>query len=951
MASPDEFWPASVPRSLWQYGLLAPEDRRAFPFVGIHVTWEFAAAFVVGVALICAFAWRRFSEPSYDVNAQAFSDFKELPIWNLRDSVSLRRAYMVYCVSLVAIYGTLAFFGRVIVELFNRFKVSGLEINVGTVQFDTWQWPFALALGIAGFAPLINPLVPAELWLRRFSHGAVGIPTRLRETAVRIRTLLDGEPTGTLMSAPDWVEAALGPKLDGCTVLNDNLKLIVGWSYHQHIVWSDPEIRWKLNEYERGVRDKTEDATAEFDYLMKQQRPSQGNPADRRNQLRAFEKRLTHCTATLEAQRDRFALIIAIYRESGSRRFATMKDSDLKSNLGNFFAPPREMAGTGMPLYGFLLVFIAYFVAVSFGWHPLISAVPNTKATAITTAAVETLKVFLLVWLPVTAVATFRSVMDRPGSVQEQGMLWGTVPGAVTSLVVAAFGMSLFALLYSALPAETVTQMQETLLGRGTFDGALVYFLLFSPVAVFGFLGVDSVRTARPRMKFGRRLVRAAVATATTVVWLGFVVSHSPGQGICYEAEGVPLKIWQVLQPTGKAFQACFTYYSTLDIVVIALAVLCSVLALGTWRRGAAVALVFLTVSVILLMSARADGAERSAPVNLGFREDVPPFSWRPEGHRGPDVPYKGYVAELCYEMFEDSGYVTKAVSVDVTNRFDVMRRPGEAAATRDDGSEPVDVLCDVTTVRVERTKDGIFSPIVFVSGVSYLQRSGGVFGKVEIGYAKSSTSERVAEEACTVDFLRLGSVEKSPRCFQRALPSDCRAAAPQERKEKQAKPATLTLEDFANTRNRDYVLCPMATHDKLIEWFCGDSGRDKVYIGDRDVVLGQRDEWLAKGRTCPGIRDSNQTFTYEPYALLVSKADPELVAFVQRRVYELFSHRAGAEALFYKWFGQGTRMSEPLAWLFVLNGVRYEGEVLNGTKGFPVIRDRCLRGPMKGCD
>lgn len=979
MSSLNDFWPESVPRSLWQYGLLVPASRRAFPFVGIEVSWEFVAAFVAGTALICVFAWRRFSEPSFDVNVQAFHGFRELTIWNLKDSVSLRRAYVVYCISLVAIYATLAFFGRVIVQLLDQFKVSGLQVSVGTVQFDSWQWPLFLALGIAGFAPLINPLVPAELWLRRFSHGVVGIPTRLRETSIRLKTLIDGAPSEARKpKVPDWVEAALGPKLTGYAVLKENLERVVEWSYQEHIEWSDPEIRWKLNEYERRVRDETEAATAEFDYLVGQPQPARGDAKDRQSQLKALEKRLFDCTHQLEKARDRFSLIMAIYCESGRTRFDKMKQSELKTNLGNNLDAAGEMPAIGLPLYGFLIIFIAYFLAVSSWWHPLISAVPLSNASALTTAALESLKIFLLIWLPVAAVATFRSVMDRPGSTQESAMIWGTVPGALTAFVVAAFGMSLFAVLYSALPAENTTQMRQSLFGLGAFNGALSYYLLFAPVAIVCFLGVDAVRAAGRRLGFLPRLGLAGATMAATVVYLAFVVSTKTFE--CSRnvdpnvAEPVSVSLWQVLRIAHpryamqlQDFKVCFTNYSTLDIVVAALAAFFSVLGLGAQssrRRRArrrVVASPFPLAGgvaagcLLLVMAAPVFAASRNGPVYLGFRGDIPPFSSRTD--ENPLAPYQGYVAELCYEIFEDSGYVTRAVPVDVQSRFEIIRRPFGAGEARDywprpGEAEPVDVLCDATTVRIDdeyRVRAGVFSPIIFVSGVSYLSRSRRSFRDVEIGYVKNSTAVRVAKEACTVDFLRLGSTGSAPGCFEAGLVSDCQPpkavvadVASSETKDTR-KDETLSLESLA-TNVPDYVLCPKAGHEELIEWFCGDTERDKVYIGDRDIILGKLDEWLARGSRCDDVRDSNQTFTYEPYALLISKADQELVAFVQRRVYELFSHRSGAEALFYKWFGTDTKMSEPLAWLFVLNGVLDEDELLNGEKGFGDIRqDRCV--------
>lgn len=138
-------------------------------------------------------------------------------------------------------------------------------------------------------------------------------------------------------------------------------------------------------------------------------------------------------------------------------------------------------------------------------------------------------------------------------------------------------------------------------------------------------------------------------------------------------------------------------------------------------------------------------------------------------------------------------------------------------------------------------------------------------------------------------------------------------------------------------------MLCERDDHDALIEWFCSDADlglrNDKVYFGDRDIIVGKLAEWEKMGRSCERVRDSKRSFTYEPYALLISKADVELAGFVQRRIFEIFSHRSGARALFYKWFPEGTTMSEPLAWLFLLNGVADENDVLTGPKRYEKIQ------------
>lgn len=956
------YWPANVPETLWQFELLVPEQGRSLPFVGIAVTWQFICAFLAGCALICAFAWKRFSEPTYDVNSHAFRDFRELKVWNMQDSASLRRAYVIYCISLIFIFAIFAFFGRVIVQLVNQWNVSGLQINVGTVDFNSWRWPLLLALGIAGFAPLLNPLVPAENWLRRFSHEAVGIPTRIRDKAVRIRTLIDGAPTETdPKPTSNWVKTTLGPKLNACLVLERHLQTVVNWSYTEHVQWSDPEIRRKLNDYERLVRDEAETALDEFTFLTDPKKVPDKSFIASEGQRQQYEKRLGASVAALEAARDKFSIIMAIYCEHGSRLHGLTGDAHLQNEFSKL-VEMREPPATGLPLYAFVAVIIAYFLAVKMQYHALISAIPSTDANILITAALETLKVFLLVWLPVTLVGTFTSVVapDRGDRSVKESELWAVIPGAIAALAVAALGMAMFAFLYAALPASNLAQMQQSLLGA---NGALFYFLLFTPTALICFCFVAWMRMMDRPHSFWLSLTLAVAAGAMTLGYL-VTITTSGGCNRILEVGGepVPVTAWRVLAAVPHIgpwrlepddFETCFAYYSALDLIIIPVAVFLSTLGLSERRlpdlkrsrapRNMPLALGRVTTLTILLL-ASTGGDAHAKEVWLGFRTDIQPFSFAsPDlSDPGPSTdddrrPYNGYIADLCYEIFANSQYEIRQASVTAANRFQLVRRPGEQQIPG-----KIDVLCDATTVRLddpERIDAGIFSPVIFVSGVSYLWRSTRSFAHVELGFVANSTAKRVAEEACKVDALRLGQDRNAkPKCRERQL-SDCRHSLISQPAEVGALPMTKRSETRllreVTKKVPDYVLCPMEDHNELITWFCADTDRDKAYFGDRDIILGKLAEWQAQGRDCADVRDPRQSFSYEPYALLISLADPDLVRFVQRRVYEIFSHRSGAEALFYKWF-PGQNLSEPLAWLFLLNGVMDQDTMLYGPKDRP---------------
>ncbi len=143
-----------------------------------------------------------------------------------------------------------------------------------------------------------------------------------------------------------------------------------------------------------------------------------------------------------------------------------------------------------------------------------------------------------------------------------------------------------------------------------------------------------------------------------------------------------------------------------------------------------------------------------------------------------------------------------------------------------------------------------------------------------------------------------------------------CPSANPPEKKE-------LGEADKKKRSWREYHFCPMKDYGDLIQWFCSPNpGLRPVFMGDRELILGKLDSWNARNTPCAVEQLIGAEYlTYEPYALLVSRDDPELVQFVQRRVYQIFSHRSTATARFASYFPKRS-MSSALAYLYLLNAV-----------------------------
>ena len=183
---------------------------------------------------------------------------------------------------------------------------------------------------------------------------------------------------------------------------------------------------------------------------------------------------------------------------------------------------------------------------------------------------------------------------------------------------------------------------------------------------------------------------------------------------------------------------------------------------------GAAAGLLLLMLLAALPTAAVGQAAETADPVLVGFRADAPPFS--SIKRVGEEERYEGYLVDLCNRIFApDQGERYRMVKTQVTSADRFVRlarteaerwRPGQPIA-----GAKVDLLCDPVTLRYAsesdepvgaRRTDGVFSPIVFVTGVSYLERStGGLADAPVLGFVGGTTARKVVLQACEHDAFR----------------------------------------------------------------------------------------------------------------------------------------------------------------------------------------------------
>jgi hypothetical protein len=156
--------------------------------------------------------------------------------------------------------------------------------------------------------------------------------------------------------------------------------------------------------------------------------------------------------------------------------------------------------------------------------------------------------------------------------------------------------MALYAMIYTALPASTTTQWRQALLGSGLGSiwwAALYYFLPFAVVSGICFFFSSRVRMVRQRPGFWSVVLLALGAALLVLAALASFVQITFGGYQCEIAGGGRVSIWELLvwpfvaseEDLAGRFNACFTLYSTLDLIILTLATFITVLGLG-WRRS-----------------------------------------------------------------------------------------------------------------------------------------------------------------------------------------------------------------------------------------------------------------------------------------------------------------------------------------------------------------------------
>jgi hypothetical protein len=266
-------------------------------------------------------------------------------------------------------------------------------------------------------------------------------------------------------------------------------------------------------------------------------------------------------------------------------------------------------------------------------------------------------------------------------------------------------------------------------------------------------------------------------------------------------------------------------------------------------------------------------GQQEHGTIEVGMRGDAKPFSYVDEFG-----DYSGYLVSLCKRAVFLAGYR--------------MGRPIELTAS-DRFNAPVDLICDPTTITVERAEKWQFSPIVFVANATFV-------------------------EATNADPLEEAEV---------SLLADCRPTPGQRVYGAAMVNSTTATEAFAAARSLDgvlpdgpdHIICPIIVprHANGIARLC--RGEMRYYFGDTDILRA----YILEQDGCRDKVLFHPTFrTYEPYAFAMPSEDPEFIRRFSRAIYAIFANREADGYFDEDPYFKGRPKSEALDMLFRLNRI-----------------------------
>jgi glutamate/aspartate transport system substrate-binding protein len=252
-----------------------------------------------------------------------------------------------------------------------------------------------------------------------------------------------------------------------------------------------------------------------------------------------------------------------------------------------------------------------------------------------------------------------------------------------------------------------------------------------------------------------------------------------------------------------------------------------------------------------------------SGTLNLGFRESSRPFSFA-----GPEGRPAGYSIDLCLRVVESvreqlglSSLKTQWFPVTPENRIQLVAKG------------TIDLECGSTTVTLGRQNLVDFSLLTFVDGGSLLARLGAnittpadLAGK-RVAVVPRTTTEKALTEA----------LQKS----------------------------WITTARIVSVKENAEGLAAV------------EQGRADAFASDRTVLVGL----LGQAKDPKQLRVSGQYFSYEPYALVLRRDDPDFRLAVNRALVRLYES-VHITQIYEAWFGRFSQASSLVRAMYSLNSL-----------------------------
>lgn len=810
----DNPWPAGVPMSLWTYSDLRPDALSQVPMMGMKFAPGFLYAFAFGCIFIAFFSWKRFLVKS-DVKSVSRA-LADLSPGDIGGHGALIRAYFIYAGSILLAYVSLAFFGRLILQSTQMLPISGIEMDIDSVKFDSAQWPLMLAFAFAGLAEMLPPIRMAEGWLRNRAYRAVGIPVRLEQTMRNLIVALDaattsGSATDDLGNRLAAYRAAWNKTLSANAWVNDpatqrqarhdellhllaQIELLVCWAKNARGKWPGHEVSGTVRKLEL---DYVADATKMLDALHKRAAQTLPNlssshlawaSVDVQARRARFADDLAAFSAQAEALRFDLVGILAIYLErdpdspcedpeNGKDKAAGAVQIDAALYRLLVAADRPESAGIG-PEAGLFLGLLAVFgFYAAAAWRGLVEPIGTFVETSnvygvLATALVETLRIAALTWLPLLAAFSLRQYLwdtgDWAGTARSQRRS-GYAAQIFACLCIAAPVSVLALVAVGALRAFFVAPNASyfvNLLVDGTpfllyFPSQAIILLVLVPMAL---LSADVRKNPAMRLWYGLACAAGVVLLSVWHLesWSPAFVAHCPGLQMLVSAEcarsgdlaghlvlGVMAflaagVLGELPERSRQARPGWLPEKGVAAVLVLGLALSLAPPALAQPALPA-------IPQAAITQPGRPAPAKGPIPVVLAMRKDAPPFSYLMPGKNPSELDaWHGFLARLCLDIFAGQDrYRVILRPVSTSDRFQGLN---QKAAHKD----RTDMLCDAVTMRFSdsaRSDNAVFSPIVFASGVSYLDKiERRVNNGTLLGYVANSTAGAVAFKTCEID-------------------------------------------------------------------------------------------------------------------------------------------------------------------------------------------------------